>query len=101
MKELLIVGVDVSKSTLDIYFKPLEKNVQISNDIAGFKEWRKLLKTGLLESTSVLVIMEHTGQYSYRFEKFLTSKGIDYCKVAALQIKRSRSEEHTSELQSR
>src|SRR5437868_6714276 len=89
MKELLIVGVDVSKSTLDIYFKPLEKNVQISNDIAGFKEWRKLLKTGLLESTSVLVIMEHTGQYSYRFEKFLTSKGIDYCKVAALQIKRS------------
>ena len=89
MKELLIIGVDVSKSTLDIYLKPLETSVQIGNNIAGFKEWLTLLNAQRPATMGVLVIMEHTGQYSCRFEKFLISKSIDYCKVAALQIKRS------------
>jgi len=89
MQELLIVGVDVSKSTLDICFKPGATMLRINNAQAGFKKWFKQLKKACSPGLKVLVVMEHTGQYSYRFEKFLRAKAIGYCKIAALQIKRS------------
>lgn len=89
MQESLIVGVDVSKSTLDIFFKPTGITLRIDNNPTGFKQWIKQLKKQRLAGVNLLVIMEHTGQYSYRFEKFLRSRGISFCKIPALQIKRS------------
>lgn len=87
MQQKLIVGVDVSKKTLDLFFKPCDVFIQIQNAAGGFKEFAKQLKS--LGAGDVLVVMEHTGLYSFEFEKFLTLKGISYCKVPALQIKRS------------
>jgi transposase len=89
MQEILVVGVDVSKSTLDIYFKPTNHAVRIENNISGFRQWARELKKILNDESRVLVVMEHTGQYSYRFESFLGAQCIDYCKISALQIKRS------------
>lgn len=89
MQQILIVGVDVSKSTLDICFKPAQTFMQINNTVAGFKQWLSELQKLNEQQDSVLVVMEHTGQYSYRFEKFLQVRQIGYCKIAALQIKRS------------
>lgn len=89
MKECLIVGVDISKSTLDIFVKPTGMMMKIPNDLCGFKKCISMLKKQSGNQKEVLVIMEHTGQYSYRFELFLRSKEIGYCKIAALQIKRS------------
>jgi len=89
MKEFLIVGVDVSKSTLDIYFKPAGSALRIDNNLHGFKLWHKEFKRLWDGASKALVVMEHTGQYSYRFETFLRSRFIDYCKLPALQIKRS------------
>ena len=39
--------------------------------------------------TRPMVVMEHTGLYSVKFETFLRTLGIDYCKIPALEIKRS------------
>lgn len=89
MQQTLIAGVDVSKSTLDICFRPSGVSIRISNEAAGFKQYYKQLKSLNLEQHRVLVIMEHTGHYSFRFEKFLRSKAMEYCKIPALQIKRS------------
>jgi transposase len=89
MQQTLIVGVDVSKSTLDFCFKPSGLTTQISNEITGFKQWYRQLKQLCSAGQAVMVIMEHTGHYSFRFEKFLRSRSIAYCKVPALQIKRS------------
>lgn len=89
MQDSLIIGVDISKSTLDIYIKPAGITLKIDNNLKGFKEWMRQLKKVCKPGINPLVIMEHTGQYSYRFEGFLQSKGIGYCKVPALQIKRS------------
>ena len=89
MKEFLIVGVDISKSTLDICFKPMNLFLKIQNDVKGFKQWSTKLKKIGYTNASVLVIMEHTGQYTYRFETFLRKNSIAYCKISALQIKRS------------
>jgi transposase len=89
MKEMVLVGVDVSKITLDIFIKPSGTSMVISNDLNGFKQWwvemRKLLKPQI----KVMVVMEHTGLYSLQFETFLRKSGVDYCKIPALEIKRS------------
>ena len=86
--EQLVIGVDVAKTTLDICFKPLCSTIQVANNHKGFQQWYGQLKR-LSRFKSVMVVMEHTGGYSCRFESFLRSKSIDYCKVPALQIKRS------------
>lgn len=89
MEEFVIAGVDVSKSTLDIFVKPMGVASRVENNTSGFKQWLDELKIIGNSPSKLLVIMEHTGQYSYRFESFLSSQGIDYCKIAALEIKRS------------
>jgi transposase len=89
MKEFLVMGVDVSKITLDICYKPSDFTMQISNDQSGFKNWYREAKKVMSSVTNVMIVMEHTGSYSSRFEKFLRSKAINYCKISALQIKRS------------
>jgi len=89
MKQLVIAGVDVSKSTLDIFVRPLDQSVKINNDVQGFKRWLKELKPLCPQDVNLMIVMEHTGKYSYCFESFLKSKSISYCKINALQIKRS------------
>lgn len=89
MQEFLIVGIDVSKSSLDICFKPSGKSMRINNNLSGFKDWFIQLKSQCRERSKVLIVMEHTGHYSCRLEKFLLLKEINFCKVPALQIKRS------------
>ncbi len=87
MKPELIVGIDVSKCTLDICLKPAGTTFKTNNDLAGFKVLKNLVagqNTG-----NVLVVMEHTGLYSLKLEKFLKTKEILCCKVPALEIKRS------------
>jgi transposase len=89
MKQIVIVGVDVSKATLDLYVKPLNMAYRVANSKVGYKQWLKEITQVLAADSKLLVIMEHTGLYSNRFEQFLQSLLIDYCKVPALQIKRS------------
>lgn len=85
MEQKRIVGIDVSKNTLDICIKPAGMTFQITNDLSGFKQ----LKRALGSCENVLVVMEHTGQYSFRLEHFLQTKAFAFCKISALQIKRS------------
>ena len=89
MQDFLIVGVDVSKSTLDVCFKPMGILLRIENKLSGFKQFLKALTDLSSQQMKTLVVLEHTGRYSDRFERFLQSKGIEFCKIPALQIKRS------------
>lgn len=88
MKQI-IVGVDVSKKTLDIFLKPLDQGFTISNDRTGFKLLIKKLRTCEPPLQDVLVLMEHTGKYSLQFELFLAKQGIGFCKLPALEFKKS------------
>ena len=89
MKQPVIVGIDVSKLTLDIYFKPFGIFLKVANSAPGFKKWLAELSRLSETPTDVLVIMEHTGNYSHRLEMFLQDQQIGYCKIPSLQIKRS------------
>jgi transposase len=51
------VGIDVSKATLDVYFRPMGKAVKVTNDKAGITDLVKQLKTVEIN----LIILEATG----------------------------------------
>lgn len=89
MKEISVVGVDISKATLDIFVKPSAISLTISNSLEGFNQWWIEMKQAMVTDTKIMVVMEHTGMYSSKFESFLKKQGVEYCKIPALEIKRS------------
>lgn len=91
MKISNILGIDVSKSTLDCHLHLNSQQLDaVPNTAQGYKQigkWlKKQCKGGLSE---VLVVMEHTGIYTYGLEQYLYKEGIAYVKRPALDIKRS------------
>jgi transposase len=89
MKEMVLVGIDVSKKTLDLFILPYGERMTIINDLKGYRLWwGKMLKLCSAD-TPVLVVMEHTGYYSAKFEDFLRKMSVGYCKIPATQIKKS------------
>lgn len=88
------VGIDVSKQTLDVTIYRREgKNKsfhrQFKNsptDFANLQNWA-LSKLKVLDQT--VFCMEHTGVYSADIAVFMEEKGLMYCLVSPLHIKRS------------
>src|SRR5678815_2428905 len=89
MKLLQFLGADLSKDSINLFCYELKTHVQINNSSAGFKELLYWLKRLQLDKDSVFLVMEHTGFYSHRLEKFLHQHQIKFAKVSALEIKRS------------
>ena len=86
-----IMGIDVSKDTLDchLYLQRAELS-SVINTVQGFKQISKWLKKQCKGDTNgLLVVMEHTGIYTYNLEQYLHKQGIAYVKRPALDIKRS------------
>jgi transposase len=91
MKITEILGIDVSKSSLDccIYSSQLLLDTT-SNNEKGFKLINKWLKKRLGNDLSgLMVVMEHTGIYTWQLEQYLHKQNIAYVKRPALDIKRS------------
>lgn len=90
MTKSYIIGVDVSKETLDIHCYSHYESLCIANGQGGFSKLLKWLSKKVCKDfSSVMVVMEYTGIYTYQFEGFLHKHGIDYVKCSALDIKRS------------
>jgi transposase len=85
----VILGVDVSKLTLDISCAEQHLHLRISNDSKGFAVFKKWCREYKFELENTLVVMEHTGGYEYRFMQFCSSLGLSYCRLAGLEIKQS------------
>jgi len=83
------LGVDISKSTLDIHCAELNINLKIINGSTGFKIFQKWCKEAGIDLKEVLVAMEYTGGYEYKLMQFCESKNITYCRIPGLAIKRS------------
>lgn len=88
MEKRTIIGVDISKMTLDSAFSLTKAHNKVSNTPAGFKQWLKW-SLSLSAGSEIWVVMEHTGYYSFQFELFLQQQAIPYSKVPAIEIKRS------------
>jgi transposase len=91
MKITNVVGIDVSKATLDCHLH-LEKEQlgPVPNNEKGFRSISKWLKKSCKSSLDeLIVVMEHTGLYTYQLEHYLYANNIAYVKRPALDIKRS------------
>jgi transposase len=85
----VILGVDVSKLTLDICCAERNLHIKIDNCSKGFCVLRKWCKINRIDLTKTLIVLEFTGGYEYRFLQFCESMSISYCRVPGLEIKNS------------
>lgn len=89
MKKTNIIGADLSKKTIDLHCPDTNAHVTISNNLPGFKSMVKWIMQQLIQLDDVIIVMEHTGLYSYCFEEFLHVNHVKFTKVTALEIKLS------------
>jgi transposase len=89
MKVPDIIGVDLSKKTIDFASYNRNQHLRVSNDLIGFEQLLRWLKDQSADTSTIKMVMEHTGLYSYRLEQFLHQQQITYCKVPGLAIKKS------------
>ncbi len=84
-----ILGVDVSKLTLDVHCAELNEHVQIENGSEGFKVLKKWFKQFNIDVTKSIIVMEYTGGYEYKLIQFCESLSIAYTRIPGLAIKNS------------
>ena len=89
MKVIHVVGADISKESIDFAIHGSKDHLRIKNQLSGFSEFISWLKSKNIKPSSLRIVMEHTGYYSYQFEEFLFNCKVPFTKVAALAIKRS------------
>jgi transposase len=89
MKVAHIIGADLSKKTIDLFSHDCHSHLTIENNAAGFKQMIKWMTSQSILTSEVIIVMEHTGLYSFHFEGFLHQQAIAFSKVPALQIKKS------------
>jgi transposase len=89
MKLQHIIGADLSKESIDLVCHQLQTHLKIINSTIGFRQMLKWLKQQRINYSDIMIVMEHTGLYSYHLEKFLHQHQISFTKVSALAIKRS------------
>ncbi|MDE3144296.1 MAG: IS110 family transposase [Bacteroidota bacterium] len=89
MKVQHIIGADLSKKSIDLVCHLFKSHIQIENSPGGFENLLQWFDQQQINLSETMIVMEHTGFYSYCFEKFLHRYQIAFCKVNALAIKRS------------
>jgi len=85
----VILGVDVSKLTLDISCAERNLHIKTANCSQGFAEFKKWCSTNGIDLKETLVVMEYTGGYEYRFIQYCDSKSIPFCRLPGLEIRQS------------
>ena len=90
MKFEEVIGIDVSKKTLDACIHSLQIFTQVPNTKKGYSKlfsWVAKSTGCLLEKA--LFCFEHTGMYSYALASYMSERHMNYVIVPGLEIKRS------------
>jgi len=83
-----VVGIDVSKLTLDAHLHKKAVHSVFSNDSKGFKKLIVWVKSQLGDA-SVFYCFENTGNYSLKLSIYFAEQGVTYIEENPLTIKRS------------
>jgi transposase len=90
MKFKEILGIDISKNTIDAHLYYADLHSQFENNINGFKELLKwVMKNSKAKSKELLICYEHTGIYNHKITLFLAKKKMFFAIISGLEIKRS------------
>ena len=90
MKISDVIGIDVSKLTIDVVVHGNQKHGLFENSNKGFKDmclWA--LKNSRATRGETMFVFEHTGLYSHNLGIYLDGQGIPFNIVPGLEIKRS------------
>jgi transposase len=89
-KKQVVIGIDVSKSTLDVFIHEYNHYFVVGNNPRGFSVLMETVikGTGAMEE-NLLFCFENTGKYSKMLSVFLDSQSIPFVMEPALKIKRS------------
>lgn len=82
-----VVGIDVSKKTLDAYCHQAQVHKVFANDVMGYRSLLKWVSRAT-KNSSVFYCFENTGYYSLKLALYLHSKAIVYVEESPLKIKR-------------
>lgn len=82
-KEQMFVGIDVSKSTLEVRIEPLGESFQVANDDEGVKA----LCSRLSKLDLTLIVMEATGGLETRAASELAARGLPLAVVNPRQVR--------------
>jgi transposase len=90
MKNKEVVGIDVSKLTIDAYMQLSQVYAEFENNTKGFKQLLKWMKKhSPFQMDELLICFEITGLYSLQLAEFLSRNQIGYVMENPIQIKRS------------
>jgi len=84
-----IIGADLAKKSIDLHCHLFKSHFHIDNAESGFELMIQWIEKQQIDLSVTMIVMEHTGLYSYCFENFLIQRQIKFVKVNALAIKRS------------
>lgn len=90
MKIFDVVGIDVSKLTIDVVIHQTKDYQQFENSNKGYSflcKWA--LSQSKATKENLLFVFEHTGLYSHNIAIYLSSKEFNFLMVPGLEIKRS------------
>lgn len=90
MKTKEIIGIDVSKSSIDVCIHCKQIVAKFQNSKKGFRamlDW--VLKNSIYPFQETIFVFENTGMYSYRLSVFLMEKRLSFFIASGLDIKRS------------
>ncbi|RXJ76924.1 IS110 family transposase [Arcobacter sp. F2176] len=80
------IGIDVAKSTLQVYIPENELNIEIENSLYGLKKlYNKLNKLYKKTLPDIVFVYESTGSYSTILERYCQANKIKCFKVGAYQ----------------
>lgn len=91
MKFQAFIGVDVSKSTIDVHLRNAGKHTVFANDLEGFEAMVEWLMDNLKQVTQeeMLFGLEHTGLYSELLIGFLNDQNFPFTVLPGLELKKS------------
>lgn len=83
-----VIGIDVSKNTIDATFYHIKEHSVFANDHKGYVSLLSWVKKHLGDD-SYFFVFENTGNYSLKLSVFLSSKQLVYVEESPMRIKRS------------
>lgn len=91
MKLKSLIGIDVSKSTIDAYLKINNSHAVFTNNEKGYRELVEWVmeNSGLVLAKELLFGFESTGIYSSQLALFLEKHGLPFFIMSGLELKRS------------
>ena len=89
-KNVIIVGIDVSKATLDVHIHSTRFHFVVENGPKGFIVLLEtIFKICNCKKQDIFFCFENTGKYSRMLSVFLHTQSIPFAMVPALEIKKS------------